>query len=86
MAIKSMWFPRCLELFIGRLVYYSQLLVLAYPDIRSADRVLYRSSPPLTREDCMKVCSIEICLHGYYILPSALRLAGLRYTRKGVGG
>ena len=28
MAIKSMWFPRCLELFIGRLVYYSQLLVL----------------------------------------------------------
>ena len=29
----------------------------------------------------MKVCSIEICLHGYYILPSAPRLAGLRYTR-----
>ena len=36
MAIKSVWFPRCLELFIGRLVYYSQLLVLAYLDIRSA--------------------------------------------------
>ena len=27
--------PRCLELFIGRLVYYSHLLVLAYLDIRS---------------------------------------------------
>ena len=25
-------------------------------------------------------------VHGYYILPSAPRLAGLRYTRKGVGG
>ena len=39
------------------------------------------------REDCMKVCSIEICLHGYYVLPSAPRLAGLRCTtpRNGSG-
>ena len=36
MAIKYMWFSRCLELSIGRLVYYSQLLVLAYLVIRSA--------------------------------------------------
>ena len=28
----------------------------------------------------------SVYIHGYYILPSAPRLAGLRYTRKGVGG
>ena len=30
----------------------------------------------------MNVYSIEICLHGYYILPSVPRLAGLRYIYK----